>query len=202
MSQYKSMALESALWTRSGAEWYQYLSKLALKSIKTKTLPYKLFRQNTCHGVLRYESKNDVRTSVVRRKFKLVSTKISKAPKLCSRYIRQSFQSWFGDSRIRVTFRSSDCSSFAKPNRLQRRNLRPTVYLAEKLTILRAKPDMTLNKSSELVAKCRHCNKCKLIKNSFPIKILLRFDLLITSRAVMQSLFFFQFLAIFCPVIG
>ena len=38
--------------------------------------------------------------------------------------------------------------------------------LAEKLAILWADPDTTLNKRSELVAKCRHRNKCKLIKIS------------------------------------
>ena len=31
--------------------------------------------------------------------------------------------------------------------------------LAEKLAILRVDPDMTLNKRSKLVAKCRHHNK-------------------------------------------
>ena len=36
--------------------------------------------------------------------------------------------------------------------------------LAEKLAILCPNPDTTLNKRSELVAKCRHCNKYKLIK--------------------------------------
>ena len=36
--------------------------------------------------------------------------------------------------------------------------------LAEKLAILWADPDTTLNKRSELVAKCRHRNKFKLIK--------------------------------------
>ena len=36
--------------------------------------------------------------------------------------------------------------------------------LAEKLAILWADPDTTLNKRSELVAKCRHRNKYKLIK--------------------------------------
>ena len=36
--------------------------------------------------------------------------------------------------------------------------------LAEKLAILWVDPDTTLNKRSELVAKCRHCNKHKLIK--------------------------------------
>ena len=36
--------------------------------------------------------------------------------------------------------------------------------LAEKCAILRADPDKTLNKRSELVAKCRHRNKYKLIK--------------------------------------
>ena len=36
--------------------------------------------------------------------------------------------------------------------------------LAEKLTILWADPDTTLNKRSELEAKCRHSNKYKLIK--------------------------------------
>ena len=36
--------------------------------------------------------------------------------------------------------------------------------LAEKLTILWADPDTMLNKRSELVAKCRHRNKYKLIK--------------------------------------
>ena len=38
------------------------------------------------------------------------------------------------------------------------------LYLAEKLAILRADPDTTLNKRPELVAKCSHCNKYKLIK--------------------------------------
>ena len=38
--------------------------------------------------------------------------------------------------------------------------------LAEKLIILWADPDTTLNKRSELVAKCRHRNKYKLIKIS------------------------------------
>ena len=36
--------------------------------------------------------------------------------------------------------------------------------LAEKLAILRADPDTTLNKRSELVVKCRHRNKHKLIE--------------------------------------
>ena len=36
--------------------------------------------------------------------------------------------------------------------------------LSEKLAILLAKPDTLLNKRSELVAKCRHCNKFKLNK--------------------------------------
>ena len=36
--------------------------------------------------------------------------------------------------------------------------------LAEKLAILWADPDTMLNKRSELVAKCRHRNKYKLIK--------------------------------------
>ena len=36
--------------------------------------------------------------------------------------------------------------------------------LAEKLATLWADPDTTLNKRSELVAKCRHRNKYKLIK--------------------------------------
>ena len=36
--------------------------------------------------------------------------------------------------------------------------------LAKKLAILRANPDTTSNKKSELVAKCRHRNKYKLIK--------------------------------------
>ena len=37
-------------------------------------------------------------------------------------------------------------------------------YLSEKLAILLAKPDTLLNKGSELIAKCRHRNKLKLIK--------------------------------------
>ena len=39
--------------------------------------------------------------------------------------------------------------------------------LAEKLAILWADPDTTLNEKSELVAKCRHRNKHKLIKIPF-----------------------------------
>ena len=42
--------------------------------------------------------------------------------------------------------------------------MRCQLCLAEKLAILWADPDTTLNKRSELVAKCRHRNKYKLIK--------------------------------------
>ena len=49
----------------------------------------------------------------------------------------------------------------AKPN-----SMHCQLCLAEKLAILRADPDTTLNKRSELVAKCRHCDKYKLIEFS------------------------------------
>ena len=42
--------------------------------------------------------------------------------------------------------------------------MRCQLCLAEKLATLWANPDTTLNKRSELVAKCRHSNKYKLIK--------------------------------------
>ena len=54
--------------------------------------------------------------------------------------------------------------------------------LAE-LAILRADPDTTLNKRFELVVKCRHRNKYKLIPDKTPLCV----DLFITSPAVVAT---------------
>ena len=52
------------------------------------------------------------------------------------------------------------CRATAYEYRTKLCNLR----LSEKLVILLARPDTLLNMKSELIAKCRHCNKLKLIK--------------------------------------
>ena len=121
--------------------------------------------------------------AVVRQILKLVTTAISKGFKTSSKRHQTELSRlvWRlkDEGHIPVIKWSIVCT--AKP--YSSGAMHCQLCLAEKLAILWADPDTTLNKRSELVAKCRHRNRYKLSK-SLPGKTLLYVDLFTTSLVV------------------
>ena len=104
--------------------------------------------------------------AVVRQILKLVTTTINKALKLRPRDTRQELSKLVWRLKDEGHIPVIKWSIVYKAKQYSSGAMHCQLCLAEKLAILRADPDTTLNKRSELVAKYSHHNKYKLIEFS------------------------------------